>query len=83
MKEKHRRKWHTKEFQCLHLSYAPSRDAWHKLGGLPAEEAMVQYVGLVQQIVPEGGQVRGTTAAGTVVPRGLSACKAIVVAHSD
>jgi hypothetical protein len=38
---------------CVDLSSQHFRNAWHKLGAMPTEEAMQEYITIVQELFPD------------------------------
>jgi hypothetical protein len=46
------------QFNIVHMCSEYARIAWHKLGAMPTEEAMQEYITIVQELFPTGIQVQ-------------------------
>jgi hypothetical protein len=46
------------QFNIVHMCSEYARNAWHKLGAMPTEEAMQEYITIVQELFPTGIQVQ-------------------------
>ena len=67
------------DFEKLTSEYA--RNAWHKLGAMPTEEAMQEYITIVQELFPNWDA--GAITVSSVCPYSPHSCSSPYNNHRD
>jgi hypothetical protein len=63
------------QFNIVHMCSEYARNAWHKLGAMPREEAMQEYITIVQELFPNWDA--GASAVSSISPYSPHSCSSV------